>query len=255
MCEIVSHQSCLQAFTFNSMWSEGRHFRAHKIDERRTTHDCGVMGNFDTTTEEVRYCGTIERIIKVDFRTFHKYLFECRWFAGEVKRHENGLYMVDSAQFHRGKTDNLVQPSSCEQVNSMCTSIKHYMIHIKLNLCCSLFCDLQVFYVPCMYQRRLWYVIPVTPRSRSIFAETDIETLADITIPSQVNAEEDAVEVDERPPSPTTNHSEEDEDGGDDDDSIGEAIEDESLDFFIDLATMGLDMDASTCRDLLQDEN
>ena len=67
MWEIVSHQSCLQAFTFNSMWSEGRHFRARKIDERRTTHDCGVMGNFDTTTEEVRECGTKKRIIKVDF--------------------------------------------------------------------------------------------------------------------------------------------------------------------------------------------
>ena len=88
--------------------------------------------------------------------------------------------------------------------------------------------------MPCMYQkRRLWYVIPITPRSRSIFAETDIETLADPTIPSQVDAEEDAVEVDEREgPSPTTNHSEEDEDGGDNDDSIGEAVEDESLDIF-----------------------
>ena len=188
----------------------------------------------------------------MDFKTFHKYLFECRWFAGEVKRHENGLYMVDSAQFYRRKIDKLVEPSSCEQVNSVCASIEHYMIHIKLNSCYCLFCDVQVFYVPCMYQRRLWYVIPVTPRSRSIFAETDIETLVNPSIPSQVDAEEDAVEVDEREgPSPTTNHSEEDEDGGDDDDSIGEAVEDESLDFFIDLATMGLDMDASTCRDLL----
>ena len=155
------------------------------------------MGIFDTTTQEVRECGTIERIIKVDFRTFHKYLFECRWFAGEVKRHENGLYMVDSGQFHRGKTDNLVQPSSCEQVNSMCNSLQHYMIHIKLNSYCCLLCDLQVFYVPCMYQRRFWYVIPVTPRSRSIFADTNIETLADPPIPSQEDANEDAVEVEE----------------------------------------------------------
>lgn len=77
------------------------------------------MGNFDTQNEEVRYCGTIERIMKVDFRTFHSYLFDCRWFAGVVRRHESGLYMVDSTQFHRGSTDTLVHPSSCEQVSLM----------------------------------------------------------------------------------------------------------------------------------------
>ncbi|KAI5062400.1 hypothetical protein GOP47_0022939 [Adiantum capillus-veneris] len=115
----------------------------------------------------------------------------------------------------------------------------------------------QVFYVPCMYPRRLWYVIPVTPRSRSIFADTNIETLADPTIPSQEDAnDDDAVEVEENQPFPITNHSEEeDEDEEDDDDSIGEAVEDESIDLFFDLATMGLDMDVSTCRDLLEDEN
>lgn len=106
----------LQGLTFNSMWSEGRHFCTRKIDESRTTNDSGIMGNFDTSTEEVRYCGTIERILKVNFRTFHTYLLECRWFAGVVKRHENGLYMVDSTQIHRGRTDNLIDPTSCEQV-------------------------------------------------------------------------------------------------------------------------------------------
>ena len=65
----------LQGLTFNSMWSEGRHFRTRKIDESRTTNDCGIMGNFDTSTDEVRYCGTIERILKVNFRSIHIYLF------------------------------------------------------------------------------------------------------------------------------------------------------------------------------------
>ncbi|KAI5061445.1 hypothetical protein GOP47_0023950, partial [Adiantum capillus-veneris] len=111
-----------------------------------------------------------------------------------------------------------------------------------------------VFYVPCMYRRRLWYVIPITPRSRSIFADTNIETLADPTIPSQEDANDEcAIEVEENQQFPITNHSEEEEE--DDDDSIGEAVEDESIDLFVDLATMGLDMDVSTCRDLLEDEN
>ena len=96
----------------------------------------------------------------------------------------------------------------------------------------------------------------VTPRSRSIFADTNTETLADPTIPSQEDANDDVVEVEESQPFPITNHSEEEEeDGEDDDDSIGEVVEDESLDLFVDLATMGLDMDVSTCRDLLEDEN
>ena len=116
----------------------------------------------------------------------------------------------------------------------MYNSLKHYMIHIKLNSCFCLLCDLQVFYVPLMYQRRLWYVIPVTPRSRSIFADTNIETLADPTIPSQEDANDDAVEVEESQPFPITNHSEEEEeDGKDDDDSTREAIEDESFDLLI----------------------
>lgn len=84
--------------------------------ESRTTNDSGIMGNFDTSTEEVWYCGTIERIIKVNCRTFHTYVLECYWFSGVAKRHENGLYMVDSTQFYRGKTDDLIHPSSCEQV-------------------------------------------------------------------------------------------------------------------------------------------
>ena len=108
-----------------------------------------------------------------------------------------------------------------------------------------------------MHQRQLCYVIPITPGSISICADTNIETLADPTIPSQEDANDDVVEVEKIQPFPITNHSEEeDEDGEDDDDSIGEAVEDESLDVFVDLATMGLDnMDVSTCRDLLEDEN
>ena len=97
-----------------------------------------------------------------------------------------------------------MQPSSCEQVNSMCNSVQHYMIHIKLNSYCCLLCDLQVFYVPCMYQRQIWYVIPVTPRSKSIFVDTNIETLEDPTIPSQEDANDDAIEVEESQPFPIT---------------------------------------------------
>ncbi|MCO5610628.1 hypothetical protein L7F22_064867 [Adiantum nelumboides] len=84
---------------------------------------------------------------------------------------------------------------------------------------------IEVFYVPCMYQRRLWYAIPVTPQSRSIFAETNNETLADPTIPSQEDVREDAHEIDKNQPFPTSNHSEEEDDEGNNDDSTGEDSE------------------------------
>ncbi|KAI5059512.1 hypothetical protein GOP47_0025831 [Adiantum capillus-veneris] len=49
-------RGCLRkGLIFNYIWSESRHFRTRKIDEHRTTNDCGVMGNFDTTTDEVFY--------------------------------------------------------------------------------------------------------------------------------------------------------------------------------------------------------
>ena len=94
----------MQGLTFNSMWFEGRHFCTRKINESQTTNDCGITGNFDTSIDEVRYCGTIERILKFNFRSFHTYLFKCCWFTSVVKRHENGLYMVDCTQFHKGPT-------------------------------------------------------------------------------------------------------------------------------------------------------
>ena len=108
----------MQGLTFNSMRSEGRHFCIRKIDENQTTNDYGIMGNFDTSTDELRYYGIIKRILKVNFIYFHTYLFKCRWFTSVVKRHENGLYMVDCTQFHKGRTDNLIHPTSCEQVST-----------------------------------------------------------------------------------------------------------------------------------------
>lgn len=97
------------------MWSEGRHFCTYQIDKKRTTNDSGVMGNFDTTSNEARYCGMIEKILKVNFRTFHTYIFDCKWFEGVSKRHASGI-MVDITRFHKGKNDTYVLPNNCEQV-------------------------------------------------------------------------------------------------------------------------------------------
>ena len=111
--------------------------------------------------------------------------------------------------------------------------------------------------MPCINQRRLWYVIPITPRSRSIFADTDVEVVADPSIPcTDQEVEVDAVEVDEIVPSPSTNNSKDKgTDKGNDDSNMEDASDKESINLFVDLATMDLDMDSSACRDLLADEN
>ena len=103
---------------FNSMSSKGCHFCTRKINESQTRNDCGIMGNFDTSTDEVRYCDTIDKALKVNFRSFHTYLFKCRWFMSVVIQHENGLYMMDCTQFHKGRTNNLTHPTSCEEVSA-----------------------------------------------------------------------------------------------------------------------------------------
>ena len=113
--------------------------------------------------------------------------------------------------------------------------------------------------MPCVYQRRLWYVIPVTPRSRAIFADTNAEIVVDPSIPcTDHEIEMEGVEVDEIVTVPTTSYSTEedvDEDADDGDDDLATASDEDSINLFIDLGTMDLDMDPSACRDLLADEN
>lgn len=79
-----------------------------QIDERRTTNDSGIMGNFDTSTKEAHYCEIIERILRINFRTFPTYLFECRWFEVVSRRHGSGIYMVDSTKIYKEKNVNKI---------------------------------------------------------------------------------------------------------------------------------------------------
>ena len=109
--------------------------------------------------------------------------------------------------------------------------------------------------MPCIHQSKMWYVIPVTPRSRSIFVEAQVKDIANPIISSEEDIEEDAIEVKEMEASPSSNHSTDDEEEGDDNESMGNASDNESINFFVNLATMGFDMDISACRDLLANED
>ena len=81
-----------------------------KIDNNRKTYDCGVMATFDqepnkTSNIEVHldYCGLIQDIIEVNYRTFSHFTLDVRWFK-VIKTRRNatlrcdpcGLYAIDS---------------------------------------------------------------------------------------------------------------------------------------------------------------
>ena len=107
------------------MWSEGRHFRTHRIDSKRNTQDSGVMVAFEGGSGEMEdYCGIINNILKIDYRTFHIFALDVKWFKeplckgieANVKRHPSGIMAIDSTWIWQGKKDSLVLPQHCEQV-------------------------------------------------------------------------------------------------------------------------------------------
>jgi hypothetical protein len=64
------------------MWSYGRHFRVHHVDERRTTCDSCIACWFKEEHDgsEIDYLGIIEEILEVDFRSFKTLLLKVQWF-------------------------------------------------------------------------------------------------------------------------------------------------------------------------------
>ncbi len=69
------------------MWSYGRHFRVHHVDERRTTCDSCIACRFkeEPSGSAVDYVGTIDKILEVDFRSFKTLLLKVQWFRNTAR--------------------------------------------------------------------------------------------------------------------------------------------------------------------------
>ena len=66
----------------------------------------------------------------------------------------------------------------------------------------------------------------------------------------------DTIDVDAIVPSPSTiNNKDEGANKSNDGSSMADALDKESINLFVDSATMDLDMDSNTCRDLLANES
>ena len=148
-----------------------------KIDKKRATFDCGVKASFEQDLEsrlsisdednincKLEYFGTIQDIIKVDFRKFDMFIFDVRWFKvvtqgqqSTIRRDKSGLIQVDSTKVWTNQRDTFVLPEHCEQI---------------------------VFKVDPRDPKWL-FVIEVAPRKRQIFEGVEVQELLDeLTLPN-----------------------------------------------------------------------
>ena len=133
--------------SFNALWSHGKHFRVSSSDHGRLTFDSGVSAEFlqhatdlEEGTEYYPYCGTINDIMEVNFRSFVLPLFDVKWYIvkpqgprATVKWDRNGFYAIDTSKVWPNKNDTLVLPELCDQVVFQpmhASSSWHYVIEI-----------------------------------------------------------------------------------------------------------------------------
>lgn len=77
----------------------------------------------DLVVAELTYFGTLQEIIRVDYRGFFVDLFDVQWFKivtqgrnASVRRGESGFMEVDSSKKWSDLRDTFVLPEHCEQV-------------------------------------------------------------------------------------------------------------------------------------------
>ena len=114
---------------YGALWSFGHHYRVHRIDQLRTTCDSCVMAEFDQETStgmaKIAYYGTIQDILRIDYRTFHMFILDVKWFkpisSGSnptIHKDDSGFIAVDSTRGWSNESDTYVRASATsEQVS------------------------------------------------------------------------------------------------------------------------------------------
>ena len=70
------------------------------------------------------YCGIIQDIINLDFRSFFVYVLDVKWYKdmvergpnATIRRHASGFVIIDSTKFLQSTKETLVLPQQCDQV-------------------------------------------------------------------------------------------------------------------------------------------
>lgn len=136
-----------QCKLYNAIWAFGFHFRVERIDNKRRTHDCGVIASFQQESQssardrnpisgDIEYVGTIQNIYDVSFgESGHYFLFDVKWFKvvcrgpnATVKSDPSGFFAIDSSKtLSMESFDTLVLPRHCEQVHMLCYNVFHFI--------------------------------------------------------------------------------------------------------------------------------
>ena len=130
------HAQCIY---YNAIWYEGRHFRTQRIDDKRFTQDCGIIGPFEDENgfHADDYCGLLQNIIKLDYRRFSVYVFDVKWFKDivvtgpqtSIKKCSNGFATIDSTRFCNANEGTFILPSQCEQVRRVASPKLNFTIY------------------------------------------------------------------------------------------------------------------------------
>ena len=106
----------------------------HRIDHKRQTFDSGVMASFEqeiltrhndeVQLSKIEYCGRIQNIFQVDYKSFHMFLLDVQWFKATttgqnptIRRDVSGFVAIDSTKlWWTNRSDTFVLAKTCEQV-------------------------------------------------------------------------------------------------------------------------------------------
>ena len=89
------------------------------------------MAEFDQETStgmaKIAYYGTIQDILRIDYKTFHMFILDVKWFkpisSGSnptIRKDDSGFITVDSTRKWSNESDTYVLASATEQVSVYC---------------------------------------------------------------------------------------------------------------------------------------
>lgn len=79
--------------------------------------------NGEVQVSNIEYCGRIQSILEVDFRSFQMFLLDVQWFKAvtqgrnpTIQRDASGFVAINSTRLWTNRTDTFVLAETCEQV-------------------------------------------------------------------------------------------------------------------------------------------
>lgn len=79
--------------------------------------------NNEVQLSKIEYCGRIQNIFQVDYRSFHMFLLDVQWFKAittgrnpTVRKDGSGFVAIDSTKLWTNRSDTFALAETCEHV-------------------------------------------------------------------------------------------------------------------------------------------